>query len=65
MVEYTTIRLDRKAKAILDSFTPKDKSYSDTIKNLASLVDEAEIGSLFLEGIRKSSTYTKLEDLKW
>ena len=60
---YTTIRIDRETKKMLDSITPRDVSYSEMIRKLASIVDEKEVAELFIQSLKSSSKYVSVDEL--
>ncbi|MFT4244324.1 MAG: hypothetical protein ACMXYB_02610 [Candidatus Woesearchaeota archaeon] len=60
---YTTIRIDRETKKMLDSITPRDVSYSEMIRKLASIVDEKEVAELFVQSLKSSSKYVPIDEL--
>lgn len=60
---FTTIRIDRQTKEILDSITPKNKSYSEMITKLASILDEKEVTNLFMKSLNSSTKYVDLDEL--
>ena len=62
---FTTIRLDRKAKELLDSITPKNRSYGETIQKLCAIAEEAGIAKLYVESIKSSSKYIPLDEIEW